>query len=156
MIVRPVEHGDAAEWLRLRHALFGDQEAVHAREIERFFAGVSREPEAVLVAEREGQLVGLAELSIRPYAEGCSSQNVGYLEGWFVEPEARGSGVGRALLSAAEAWAAARGCTEFASDAELGNEASRLAHTACGFEEVGQVRCFRKALTAVDSPSSIS
>ena len=72
MVVRPVEQGDAAEWLCLRHALFGDQEAAHARDIERFFAGVSQEPQAVLVAEREGQLVGLVEVGrVDNLSENC-------------------------------------------------------------------------------------
>jgi hypothetical protein len=39
-----------------------------------------------------------------------------------------------------------QGCTEFASDTEYDNRVSRDAHVALGFEEVVQLRCFRKAL----------
>ena len=69
-----------------------------------------------------------------------------YLEGWFVVPEARGRGVGRALIAAAEDWGRAHSCREFASDTELDNDVSAAAHHAVGFVEVGLVRCFRKEL----------
>jgi uncharacterized protein (TIGR02246 family) len=49
----------------------------------------------VLLAEDAAGILGFAEVSIRPYAEGCSTDRVGYLEGWFVRPEARRRGVGR-------------------------------------------------------------
>jgi aminoglycoside 6'-N-acetyltransferase I len=71
---------------------------------------------------------------------------VAYLEGWFVSPEARGTGVGRALIAAAEEWGRLQGCTEFASAAEADNDVSAAAHRAVGFTEAGLVRCFRKDL----------
>ena len=99
------------------------------------------------MAEEEGKLLGFAELSIRPYAEGCLSDRVPFLEGWYVVPEARRRGIGRALVAAAEDWARAQGCTEFASNALVDNELSAAAHHALGFEEVEIVRCFRKSLS---------
>jgi len=92
------------------------------------------------------KVVGFAELSTRPCAEGCTTNRIGYLEGWYVVPEARGRGVGRALVEAAQDWAREQGCSEFASDTEAGNEISGAAHRANGFEEVGLIRCFRKDL----------
>jgi len=50
-------------------------------------------------------------------------------------------------FAAAEAWGRSQGCVEFASDAELTNDASAAAHQAVGFIEVGRVRCFRKDLS---------
>jgi len=146
--VRPVQPADSPAWLRLRHALWPHHsEAKHAHEIARFFASQANEPVAVLLAEdAAGQALGIAELSIRAHAEGCRTDRVAYLEGWYVVPEARARGVGRVLIAAAEQWARTQGCTEFASDAELANEASAAAHRALGFAEVGQVRCFRKDL----------
>ena len=121
--------------------------AEHGAEVERLFDTPSRWPQAVFVAEDDhGRLVGFAEVSIRPYAEGCATDRVGYLEGWYVTPEARRGGVGRALVEASEHWARAQGCTEFASDAEPSNELSAAAHRALGFTDVGLVRCFRKDL----------
>jgi aminoglycoside 6'-N-acetyltransferase I len=146
--VRPANHSDAAAWLQLRHALWPEgSEAEHREEIDRFFAGDAREPLAVLLAENgAGCPIGLAELSIRSQAEGCRSDRVAYLEGWFVAPKARGRGVGRALIAAAEEWGRSRGCREFASDSRADNEVSAAAHRALGFAEVGLVRCFRKDL----------
>lgn len=90
--------------------------------------------------------VGFAEVSLRDDAEGCSSNPVGYLEGWFVADRARGRGVGRALLEAGEAWARARGCVEFASDAETTNPSGIAAHEALGFTEVCRIVCFRRPI----------
>jgi aminoglycoside 6'-N-acetyltransferase I len=143
--VRQATLADAASLARLRHALWPDgSEAEHRREIERFFAGPQTAP--LLFAEDRSGLLGFAELSIRPYAEGCETDRVGFLEGWFVIPEARHRGIGRKLVAAAEAWARSVGCTEFASDAEADNEPSAAAHRALGFTEVGVIRCFRKNL----------
>lgn len=98
------------------------------------------------MAEGPSGIVGFAEVSVRPYAEGCQTERVGYLEGFFVVPERRRLGVGRQLVGAAEEWARSQGCAEFASDAEATNELSATAHRALGFTDVGLVRCFRKDL----------
>lgn len=147
--IRGVVPEDRAAWLDMRMALWPETgEAQHRREIEDFFGMRSRrEPQAVFIARDDsGRAVGFAELSIRPYAEGCTTDRVAYLEGWFVAESARGRGVGRALVRAAEEWGRAHGCTEFASDAEPDNAASAAAHQALGFTDVGLVRCFRKPL----------
>jgi aminoglycoside 6'-N-acetyltransferase I len=132
----------------MRHAFWPDgSEAEHAGEIAAFLEGRAREPLAVLIAEDGSrEPLGFAELSIRPCAEGCRTTRVAYLEGWYVVPQARRRGVGRALVAAAEAWARSQGCSEFASDTALANDAGAAAHRAVGFVEVGQVRCFRKEL----------
>jgi aminoglycoside 6'-N-acetyltransferase I len=103
--------------------------------------------QAVLVAARpDGTLAGFIELAMRPWAEGCTSRPVGYVEGWYVRPEHRRSGVGRALMEAAERWSAAHGSAELASDAELANTLSQAAHRALGFEEVERTVAFAKRL----------
>ncbi|MHC4375797.1 MAG: GNAT family N-acetyltransferase [Planctomycetota bacterium] len=94
----------------------------------------------------EGAVLGFAELSVRSFAEGCRSDRVGYLEGWYVLPAERGRGVGRALVEAACDWARDQGCTEFASDTELDNRDSQAAHGALGFAEVGRLVLFRREL----------
>jgi aminoglycoside 6'-N-acetyltransferase I len=146
--VRSATASDAAAWLGLRHALWPEGSAAeHREEIDRFFRGEAQDPLAVLLAEDvTGRPVGLAELSIRPQAEGCHTDRVAYLEGWFVVPDARGRGVGRALVAAAEAWGRSHGCRELASDTQTDNALGAAAHRALGFSEVGRVRCFRKDL----------
>jgi aminoglycoside 6'-N-acetyltransferase I len=149
VIIRPARPGDAQTWSRLRHDLWPDgSPEEHAQEIEDFLTGRAREPLAALVAEGpQEEILGFAELSMRPSAEGCTTDRIGYLEGWYVVPGARGQGVGRALVEAALDWARAQGCLEFASDTEVVNEASTAAHRALGFDEVGLIRCFRKTLS---------
>lgn len=146
--VRAVRAEDAGVWLQLRTALWPDGADGHGEEIGRFFAGTfPREPWAVLLAEDDaGHALGLIELSIRPYAEGCASRAVAYVEGWFVIPEARRRGVGRALMAAAESWGRSRGCTELASDTAPENIISTAAIRGAGFTDAGTVRCFRKEL----------
>lgn len=153
--IRSAEPADAAQWTALRAALWPDQDrASLAAEVARFFAEPESRrgamPEAVLVAtdaDLPNELVAFAEVSRRPYAEGCETSPVGFLEGWYVVPGRRRQGIGRALVAAAEAWAQALGCREFASDALAENSVSAMAHRALGFEEVEVIRCFRKDLT---------
>ena len=147
IVVRSAVAADAATWLTMRRALWPGADLDHAREVERFFAGGLRGLLAVFLAfDASNRPVGFAELSIRNCAESCETDRVAYLEGWFVVPEARRQGVGRALVEAAEGWGRARGCTEFASDTEIDNAASAAAHHALGFTETDRIRTFRKAL----------
>jgi GNAT superfamily N-acetyltransferase len=157
--VRSAIPEDAAAWRRLRAALWPEEgPASHADEIEHYFARAAPELlEALIAVADDGTAVGFAELSIRNYAEDCATDRVAYLEGWYVAPEARRQGVGRALVVAAEAWGRAQGCVEFGSDAELDNETSRAAHLALGFEETTRLRCFRKSLALLpprDAPTT--
>jgi len=145
--VRRAMHTDSASWLRMREALWPEEGSGHALEIQHYFEGKLENPLEVLVAvDGFGELIGLAELSIRRYAEGCVTDRVAFLEGWYVDQQHRRRGVGAALIAAAEAWGRKQGCTEFASDALLDNELGAAAHRAVGFEEVERIRCFRKSL----------
>lgn len=94
---------------------------------------------------------GFAQCQLRrDYVEGTSSSPVGYLEGIYVNEAHRRRGHARELVRACEAWAAARGCEEFASDCELGNEASLAFHQRAGFEEANRIICFAKRLTPIN------
>ncbi len=137
---------DDPEWLRMRLALWPEgSPADHEAGMREWIA---RDDTVVLVAPRSdgATLGGFAEVGTRPYADGCESSPVAYLEGWYVDPDLRRRGVGAALVRAAEAWARSRGLTEFASDALLENDASHRAHRALGFAEVERVVLFRKVL----------
>jgi aminoglycoside 6'-N-acetyltransferase I len=144
--IRPLRESDLEEWYRLRNLLWdaGDPEE-HQDEM----LDIMEHPDSqlVLVAElSSGGLTGFLEASIRPFVEDCSSDHVGYIEGWFVAPEYRRAGIGRALVAAAEKWARSRGCTEMASDAEVGNDPSVTAHTRLGYEETSRLVHMRKEL----------
>ena len=146
--IRPARPRDTAALVRMRRALWPEGSATeHRSELVRFFRGRSREPLGVLIAESDrGRPVGFAEVSIRACAEGCRTDRVGFLEGWWVSPGERRKGVGRRLVEAAEGWARKRRCLEFASDALPDNRVSIAAHRALGFADAGTVVCFRKDL----------
>ena len=146
MHIRPVEKNDAAAWERMRDRLWPASAGEHAAEIAAFFAGERRDPVEVLLALEDADAIGFAEISIRSHAEGCHSDRIAYLEGWFVEEPNRRQGVGRALVAAVEEWARAQHCTELASDTEIENEGSAAAHRSIGFEETTRIVCFRKDL----------
>ena len=148
-LVRPVGPADGAAWLRMRQALWPEDEGGggHAKQIEEFLAGRLKMPLAVFVAVDDADApIGFVELFIRSYAEDCESDRVAYLEGWYVEPAFRRLGVGRALIAASEQWGRDQGCTEFGSDALIDNAISAAAHEALGFVETVQIRCFKKNL----------
>jgi putative acetyltransferase len=153
--VRPAYPSDRTDWLRMRCALWPEEtDGQHVAEFEAYFAGRFPNPpglflaSAAFVAVRPiGGLCGFAEASIRSYAEDCETTRVGYVEGWFVDPDARRKRIGRMLLAAAEAWAIEQGCTEMASDAHLENAVSREAHRALGYAESSRLVHFRKPLT---------
>jgi aminoglycoside 6'-N-acetyltransferase I len=147
--IRPIEPGDHSEWLRMRCQLWPGADADHAEETRAYLQALAEgapPPDVVLVSEAsQGGLDGFVEISVRSYAEGCEGP-APYIEGWFVDAAARGRGVGRGLVQAAEDWARAQGYRELASDAALGNEASQRAHLALGFEEVERAVQYRKSL----------
>ena len=146
MKIRTVKKSDTAEWLRMRTALWPEEPEDHPVEIERFFAE-SRDDLATFVAETsDGRLCGFLEAGTRPYAEGCRSSPVGYIEGWWVDSDHRKQGVGASLVDAAETWARGRGLTEMASDALLENGVSHVAHEALGYRETDRLICFLKKL----------
>lgn len=106
-----------------------------------------RDDSAVFLALCAGMAIGFAQCQLRrDYVEGTDTSPVGYLEGVYVAPEYRGRGYARRLLSACEDWARQQGCTEFASDCELGNTASLKFHMSVGFDEANRIICFTKKL----------
>jgi aminoglycoside 6'-N-acetyltransferase I len=99
-------------------------------------------------------LCGFVETSVRTCVEDCDTRPVGYVEGWFVDPDMRRQGVGRALVAAAEHWAATQGCCEMASDAAVTNQVSIDAQKALGFEESSRAVHFRKRISGAEGKTS--
>lgn len=146
-ILRPLEDDDLEEWFRLRRLLWdATTDEDHKSEMLEIFE--HQDTQLVLVVQGpDGRLAGFLEASLRPFVEDCDTDHVGYLEGWFVDEKYRRRGLGRGLVEAAEKWARSRGCTEMASDAEIGNEKSLVAHTRLGYQETSRLVHLRKELT---------
>jgi aminoglycoside 6'-N-acetyltransferase I len=147
--VRRLADGDEVEWLRMRQSLWPDETLNdHQAEIEE----MRRDPTCqVFVAERAaGGLCGFLEMGQRKYAEGCDTSPVGYIEGWYVDPDMQRKGVGKMLVQAAEDRARQLGLLEMASDCLIDNTTSLAAHLALGYEEVERLITFRKELYPPD------
>ena len=150
MHVRPGTPADAEIVARLFSTLWPDGPlAEHRQEAASILAGTapSTMPLVVFVAEAGGKVVGFIEVGLRSHADGCDARHpVGFIEGWYVEPDLRRKGVGRALMQAAEDWARSQDCQEVASDTWIDHQSSQHAHAALGFEVVDRCVHFRKAL----------
>ena len=143
--IRRVTVEDKPEWLRMRLALWPDH-TVEEFSVEADVM-LAHPMQPVFVAVREnGSLGGFLEAGTRDYADGCKTSPVGYIEGWYVDEDLRGQGVGAALIRAAETWAREQDLTEMASDTWLNNEGSIRAHLKLGYAEVERAVHFAKKL----------
>ncbi len=138
------------DWARLRSLLWPElSEAAHRAELAQVLSSGDAGAVAFIASTGVGEIVGFAEASLRRgYVNGCETSPVTFLEGIYVEPEHRKTGIAKALCEAVEAWGRAAGSLEMASDADLKNTASHAFHAAVGFEETERVIFFRKPLSA--------
>lgn len=146
MKIRKYRPSDWAEWLRMNKALFPVEWTQD--NLAEMNATLAKSDAAVFVLERpDGKsLAGYVEAGTRSVVDGCSTSPVGYIEAWYVDPDVRLGGHGRALLEAAEAWARDQGYQEMGSDALIDNLVSHQAHKRSGYIEVDRVVTFRKDL----------
>jgi aminoglycoside 6'-N-acetyltransferase I len=140
------EHLD--QWAALRIALWDwDTVEDHRDQADELYLAGHPDRAAFVAIEAAGEVMAFAEATIRrDYVEGCDTTGVAFLEGIYVRPDARKTGVARALSEAVGAWGKAQGCTEYASNALLDNIDSHNFHAAIGFAETERVVYFRKDL----------
>lgn len=148
--IRPAVAADVPQLAPMRKTLYREASPEeHLADVTAILAGdpASTMPLTLIVATEGGELVGFAEVGLRSHADGCDPvRPVGFLEGWYVVDARRESGVGRALLAAAEDWCREHGAREIASDTWIDNERSQRAHEAVGFEVVDRCITYRKPL----------
>lgn len=111
-IVRPLVAGDEAEWRRLWTGYLEFYETSVPEEVYQTYfqrlLGDNPQDFRGLVAEADGKLVGLTHYLF--HRHGWRIENVVYLQDLYVDPDARGTGAGRALIEAVYAAADAAGC----------------------------------------------
>jgi len=86
----------------------------------------------VFVAERDGEVVGFVGVSERSHFTGEVDTYIGEL---VVAKVAEGSGIGRALVGAAEDWGRTRGRKRVVVDTGAANAPARQFYAALGYEE---------------------
>lgn len=90
------------------------------------------------LAEVDGAEVGVAFSRVRE-----DGTTLGISAMW-VAPEARGLGVGRALLDAAEDWGRQRGCAAASLSVTAGNSAAEELYRSAGYEPTGECEPLRE------------
>jgi L-amino acid N-acyltransferase YncA len=132
--IRELRPGD---WLAVR-AIYEDGiragDATFETETPSWEAWDAAHPELRLVAERAGAIVGWAALS--PASPRHCYRGVGEVSVYVAE-EARGAGLGRALLERLVDRSEQAGYWTLTAGVFPENEASLRLHKACGFREVG-------------------
>jgi len=140
--VRPMTARDAAQVAALSGQLGYPSTP---REIERRLGGVSRSADtAVLVAESpDGKVVGWAHVLGRDFLE---SDPYAELAGLVVDAAARRQGIGRALVSAAEAWAFDRGYAAMRVRSNVTRAEARPFYERMGYAIIKSQHVYRKTL----------
>jgi ribosomal protein S18 acetylase RimI-like enzyme len=104
--------------------------------VERAVAGAGDGREAVYVADASGgRLVGMSGIYTPPNRPKLAHS--GTIWGVYVRPEARGSGVGKALVNACVEWARAKGLVIVKLSATTEPPTAQRCYERCGFEPYG-------------------
>jgi len=98
----------------------------------------------LLVAEEEGQAVAWIHLAAHPYLE---SDACAEILGFVVADGFRSRGIGKALVTSAEAWASALGCGMLRVRSRIVRERAHAFYEGNGFRRVKTQHCFEKDLT---------
>jgi ribosomal protein S18 acetylase RimI-like enzyme len=87
----------------------------------------------------DGTAVGIAT-----GAEYQAEPHVAHVYAMWVVPDARGGGVGHALVDAVADWARDRGCDRLVLSVTESNRTARRFYEACGFEDTGEREALRE------------
>jgi GNAT superfamily N-acetyltransferase len=119
-----------------------------AADIARRFTRLDgRGDQVLLVAEDEGEVAGWMQVVAYPYLETDESAEI---RGLVVADGHRGRGIGAALISAAEAWAARNGCRTLRVRSNITRGRAHAFYERHGFARVKTQHCFQKPLRAIE------
>lgn len=139
-IVRPLEARDRAQWQPLwdGYNLFYERPDFSPQITEVTWARFldPDEPMFAAVAERESRLVGLVHYLF--HRSTTMMEDVCYLQDLFTAPEARGEGVGKALIEYVYDQAKAGGSTRVYWQTHENNPARKL------YDQLAQLTAFRR------------
>lgn len=147
---RPATASDRAEYERLRDeflsALAGERGASqapdpgwrapgsHAAALGRFDALLADRSAIVVFGTLDGVVTGFAQGHLEVATTGVATVRRAVLDACYVEPDARGMGLGRLLLDALVAWAGDKDCDGIDGAALPGDRAAKNFFEAAGFK----------------------
>jgi GNAT superfamily N-acetyltransferase len=139
--IRAASNGDREGLARLSsqlgYPMTADEAAQRLSEI------AEHSDHALLVAEDEGRLAGWLQVSLTRIFEAPRQAEIA---GLVVDEEARGRGIGPALLREAERWARERGCSALRVRSNVVRERAHGFYRREGFGEIKTQRVFEKKL----------
>ncbi|MGZ4180571.1 MAG: arsinothricin resistance N-acetyltransferase ArsN1 family A [Solirubrobacteraceae bacterium] len=139
LTIRPAHSGDLSRVVEIYNAGIAKRVATFEtdpRTIEDIKSWVE-DGQPFVVAISDDEVVGWARAGA--YSDRCVYEGVGE-HAVYVDPTARGRGLGRTLLVVLCAESERRGLYKLTSRVFTDNEPSRAAHRAAGFEDVGVQR----------------
>lgn len=107
------------------------------------FGRIDAEHNALLVAEESGTARAWIHVAVHPYLE---SDETAEIVGLVVADGHRSRGIGKALVHAAESWAAAKGCRALRVRSRIVRERAHAFYERAGFERIKTQHCFEKPL----------
>ena len=142
IIIRRITLSDKTRWLELfREYVIFYKSKVSDEQFELTWQRIHSDFNMYgLIAELDGQIVGLAHYIFRPST--WEVEDFCYLEDLFVDPKVRGAGVGRALINELEKIAIAKGSKRLYWTTATDNEVARKLYDKVAITDRVQYKIF--------------
>lgn len=143
MLFEEIHPRNLKELTRLMIALWPDCE--YEEEFRNCQKILTEQDETCFLAKEKESYIGFIQVSIRKdYVDGADPGPKAYIEGIYIDPAYRKSGIAKSLVEMGEAWGKKKGCKQYGSDVELHNLESIAFHKKVGFTEMNRIVCFLK------------
>ena len=140
--IRPITPADKPRWLELfKEYIVFYESKLSDEQYELTWKRINSDFNITgLLAEKDGQVVGFTHYIFRPST--WEVEDFCYLEDLYVDPKARGGGVGRALIKAVEEIAIAKGSKRLYWTTAPDNETARKLYDKVAITNRVQYRIF--------------